>query len=72
MPTPKFRRWSPNYCRTICSENVRLAVKYTSKTMAKVVGQALRWAAKDARKTARMYGTPIYIMRNGKIVAEKP
>ncbi len=45
---------------------------YTSKTMVVAVGQALRRAAKDARKTARMYGTPIYIMRNGKIIAEKP
>jgi hypothetical protein len=36
------------------------------------VGRALRRAAKVARKTARMYGTPIYIMRDGKIVAVKP
>ena len=36
------------------------------------VGRALRLAAKDARKTARMYGTPIYIWENGKVVAKKP
>ncbi len=36
------------------------------------VGRALRRAAKDARKIARMYGTPIYVLRNGKVVAEKP
>lgn len=36
------------------------------------VGRALRRAAKAARKTARMYGTPIYIWRDGKVVAEKP
>jgi len=36
------------------------------------VGRALRLAAKDARKTARMYGTPIIIVRDGKVVAEKP
>jgi hypothetical protein len=36
------------------------------------VGRALRRAAKVARKTARMYGTPIYIIRDGKLVAEKP
>jgi hypothetical protein len=35
-------------------------------------GRALRRAALVARKTARMYGTPIYIWRDGKIVAEKP
>jgi hypothetical protein len=46
--------------------------KYTPKTMVKAVGQALRRAAKDARKTARMYGTPIYVMRKGKIIAVKP
>jgi hypothetical protein len=36
------------------------------------VGRALRRAAKAARKTAKMYGTPIYIWENGKIVAKKP
>jgi hypothetical protein len=29
-------------------------------------------AALAARKIARMYGTPIYIWRDGKVVAEKP
>jgi hypothetical protein len=36
------------------------------------VGRALRRAAKAARKTARMYGTPIYISQGGKVVAKKP
>ena len=27
---------------------------------------------KGRRKTARMHGTPIYIWKNGKVVAEKP
>jgi hypothetical protein len=35
-------------------------------------GRALRRAALVARKIARAHGTPIYIWRNGKIVAEKP
>jgi len=35
-------------------------------------GRALRQAALAARKTARMYGTPIYFWKNGKVVAEKP
>jgi hypothetical protein len=39
---------------------------------AAAVGRALRRAARVARKTARMYGTPIYISRNGKIEAIKP
>lgn len=48
----------------------------TKKTEAKArltpAGRALLRAAKTARKTARMYGTPIYIWRDGKVVAEKP
>ncbi len=36
------------------------------------VGRALRRSARIARKTARMYGTPIYVMRGGKVVAVKP
>jgi hypothetical protein len=36
------------------------------------VGRGLRLAAKSARKTARMYGTPIYVLEDGKIVAKKP
>jgi hypothetical protein len=42
------------------------------KDFAAGVGTALRRAAKDARKIARMYGTPIYVLKNGKLVAEKP
>lgn len=38
----------------------------------KQVGAALRRAGKVARKTARMYGTPIYLWENGKVVAKKP
>jgi hypothetical protein len=36
------------------------------------VGRARRLAAKSARKTARMHGTPIYISEGGKVVAKKP
>ena len=28
--------------------------------------------AKDAAKTARMYGTPLYVWENGRVVAKKP
>lgn len=38
----------------------------------RAVARSLRRAAKEARKVARMYGTPVYIMKDGKIVAEKP
>ncbi len=39
---------------------------------AAAVGRALRRSARVARKTARAHGTPIYLWRDGKIVAEKP
>jgi len=35
-------------------------------------GKVLVRAGKVARNTARMYGTPVYFEKNGKIVAEKP
>jgi hypothetical protein len=41
----------------------------TAPTTAAKVGRALRRAAKDARRTARMYGVPIYVWENGKLVA---
>jgi len=46
--------------------------KQDSNTFAAGVGRALRRAAANARKTARAHGTPIYIWRDGKILAEKP
>jgi hypothetical protein len=36
------------------------------------IGRALRRAALSARQTARMHATPIYLWRNGKVVAEEP
>jgi hypothetical protein len=36
------------------------------------VGRALRSAAKDAQKIARMHNTPLYYWENGKVVARKP
>ena len=35
-------------------------------------GRALRRAGLVARKIARAHGTPVYIWRDGKVVAEKP
>jgi hypothetical protein len=40
--------------------------------LAKQVGRALKRAGKQARKVARMHGTPIYYVENGKIIAAKP
>ena len=50
----------------------RTPVKKETEEFSAAVGRALRRAAKVARKTARMHGTPIYIWKNGKVVAEKP
>jgi hypothetical protein len=36
------------------------------------VGRALRRASQAARKIAPAYGTPVYLWKNGKVVAEKP
>lgn len=41
-------------------------------TFAVAVGLALRRAAKEARRVARMHGTPIYVWENGRVVAIKP
>jgi len=46
--------------------------RYGKKTFSIAVGRALRRASLAARKTARAHGTPIYIWRDGKVVAEKP
>ena len=43
-----------------------------SDDFSKKVGIALKQAAKNARKTARMHGLPIYVSKNGKVVAIKP
>ena len=36
------------------------------------VGRALRRAGKEARRIARMHGMPVWVIKDGKIVAEKP
>ena len=46
--------------------------KVDTHAFAQSVGRALRRAAKTARKIARTHHTPLYIWRNGKIVAQKP
>jgi hypothetical protein len=46
--------------------------KIVPSSLTLAAGRALRRAAKVARKTARMHGTPVYVWKNGKVVAEKP
>jgi hypothetical protein len=36
------------------------------------VARALLRAGESARRTARMYGTPLYVWENGKVVAKRP
>ena len=36
------------------------------------VERALLRAAESARRTARMYGTPIYVWEKGRVVAKRP
>jgi hypothetical protein len=40
--------------------------------LAVVVYRALLRAAESARRTARMYGTPLYYWENGRVVAKRP
>jgi len=50
----------------------QIAKKISPSKFSIAVGRSLRRAGKVARKTARMHGTPIYIWKDGKVVAEKP
>ena len=61
-------------CPTIAGAWTMKSKKQQSKseTFSKSVGKALRRSAKRARDTARMHGTPVYVWKDGKIVAEKP
>jgi hypothetical protein len=40
--------------------------------LSRAVGRSLCRAAQRAREMARRYGTPIYLWKNGKVVAVKP
>jgi hypothetical protein len=49
----------------------RKSVNQNPKFAARVE-RALVRAEKAARRTARMYGTPLYVWENGKVVAQRP
>lgn len=51
---------------------MKAKTKRTMKKQPFPAGPAMRRAAKRAREIARRYGTPIYYMKDGRIVAEKP
>jgi len=40
--------------------------------LSRAAGKALRRAGQDARAVAKAHGTPVYVLRDGKIVADKP
>jgi hypothetical protein len=44
----------------------------TPKELSRKAGNALRRAARNAHRIAAAYGTPIYVERDGKIVALNP
>ena len=50
----------------------KLKRRKRKESFAAGVGRGLRKAARSARKIAKMYGTPIYIWENGKVVAKDP
>ena len=43
-----------------------------SQEFSRAVGRALRRSARRAREVARLHGTPIYVLKDGKVVAIKP
>ena len=49
-----------------------IAVKTKTTEKPTAAGRALIRAADEARKAARRFGTPVYVSRNGKVVAMKP
>ncbi len=51
---------------------MKTLTKRTTEGTKPMAQQALLRAARVARKTARMYGTPIYVEKHGKVVALKP
>jgi hypothetical protein len=53
-------------------EDLKAQKRRPVQSFAAGVGQALRKAAKDAAKTARMHGTPLYVWEKGRVVAKKP
>ena len=73
---PRSRFFHDPLDRTLRTERrrrrVALMLGWRWTAFAAAVGRALRRSARVARKTARAHGTPIYIWRDGKVVAEKP
>jgi hypothetical protein len=58
--------------KTTGEPSATVSPQQSSQDFVEAVGRALRRSARTARRIARMYGTPIYVWRDGKVVAEKP
>jgi len=50
----------------------KAAISPENKRFFESIKRAMPAAVRRARKIAKMHGTPIYIVENGKIVAKKP
>ena len=59
-------------CKSKAKKISTASVTAETKKFVEGVGRALRRAAKVARKVAKAHGTPIYVWKNGKVVAKKP
>ena len=75
MPGPYIRQFES----TAETDRIRLMkAKSSSKSLnrnpkfAAGVERALIRAEEAARRAARMYGTPLYVWENGKVVAKRP
>lgn len=62
----------PATVRNTCNRVMKTRTTKPAPNSLAGAGRALRRAARVARQTARRFGTPVYIWRDGKIVAEKP
>ena len=64
---PPMKKTTSKRLRTKPPDRVKRAESFAAG-----VERGMQMAARSARKIARMYGTPIYILERGKIVAKKP
>jgi hypothetical protein len=61
----------PDRIRTMKRKTVAQNLNRNPK-LAVRVERALVRAEESARRTARMYGTPLYVWENGRVVAKRP
>jgi hypothetical protein len=69
---PKRARRAKRKRSTVPEDIYTYSDKNRNPEFAVVVYRALLRAAESARRTARMYGTPLYYWENGRIIAKRP